>query len=82
MELNGKQKELQFDVNKTVDFDLIMDTIEKNKDKKILLIGDDRQLQCILIAYYIYKQKMNINIASMKVFNLMGRINTDKILYN
>ncbi|EAS04458.2 dual specificity phosphatase domain protein (macronuclear) [Tetrahymena thermophila SB210] len=70
----------------TLDFDEINKYIEQqiseNKGRVLLYCSNGQSISpAFAISYLMYKQKMNIQLASMKVFALIGKVNIAQWIY-
>lgn len=70
--------------NKLVDFDYLCEQIRDFKGSDRLLYVQDnlKTAECLLLAYLMIYEKKNLNMASLKVFSVLGTTECDKICYN
>ena len=69
---------------KLIDFDGMFVRLEEfiNNDKVLFCAQDYRLISTFCIAFMMWTKKIPVNVASLKVFNIMGNTDADRIVYN
>lgn len=75
---------INLDVNKLIDFESICKEIHEFKGKeKLMFVRDNLETSVVfLIAYLMVNEGKGLNIASLRVFAVLGSTNCEKLCYN
>ena len=70
--------------NKLIDFDGIFEKVKEciREESVIFCSNDMKIVSAFAVAYFVWNKKINVNVASIKVFGVLGRTDVDKLIYN
>lgn len=70
--------------DKLIDFDNIFTILNDfiGSSKVLFCANDLRLVSTFCIAFMMWAKKLSVNMASLKVFNIMGNTDADRIVYN
>lgn len=84
--IDKQESEVHVYINrdKLIDFDNIFAVLDEfiGQDKVLFCANDYRLVSTFCIAYFMWSKKIPVNVASLKVFSIMGNTDADRIVYN